>query len=128
MTTEQLRQNGLAMIALADGKAIQVRAGHQWIDCDLPDTCDWNLVHRPAPEPVVRGWSRPEDVPLNCWLQITVFGATEFLLVCSVLHGGVRIVGRNDVIQWSELCELWKYSTDRNTVHPCTVTEPAPVA
>jgi len=123
LTNEQIKQNGLAMIAFSEGKPIQFIASlnDAWQDylhtVMMPDLT--NLPFRPKPQPVSRPWSKPEDVPLNCWLRSPKYGTMH--LVTQLANEGTRghTLGRK---VWSELNE-YEYSTDRINWKPCTVEE-----
>lgn len=86
---------------------------------------------RPLPsEPKVRPWSKPEDVPLNCWIRgsskdgccAMVIGLCSFGLTVSGTYNppcGERIVRFQS---WDEL-KGKEYSTDRRTWQKCEVQE-----
>lgn len=123
MTTEQLRQNAAAMLALADGKKIEWFDGHGWVSCTTVNS--WH-PHRPKPEPVTVPWSMPEHVPLNCWIQP---GDGSENMVVSVAPNGIKYAymegdGTCVIVfkRWDEL-QRHGYSTDRLTWKPCTVTQ-----
>jgi hypothetical protein len=128
LTKEQLRDNAAAILAFADGKPIQFNPSAN----NDPDSIWWDtkdltyiqtIWHRPKPQPVSRPWSKPEDVPLHCWIRIGK-GEPE-RLVTMVASDGIRIAGAScDSVfcRWHEL-DGRKYSTDRVTWKPCTVEE-----
>jgi hypothetical protein len=124
LTKEQLRDNAAAMLAFADGKPIQFDASSYgsttpiWADTKAL-THIQDIWHRPRPQPVARPWSKPEDVPLNCWLRIC--GTELFYLVTYLSQDwiGGSTLGR---IAWDNL-HGYEYSTDRVTWKPCTVEE-----
>lgn len=129
MNNDQLRQNGEAQIAFANGKPIQVRLDtNTWLDSDAPI---WNFAinqYRPKPELKVRPWNCPSDVPLNCWVRHKTEHeqVTSTCFVASVSSAGFSYVAdRVCAIRWSETDKLGllEYSTDRKTWAPCTVTE-----
>ena len=122
LTKEQLRDNAAAILAFADGKPIQFDASGYGATIPIwADTTDLTYIqtiwHRPKPQPVSRPWSKPEDVPLNCWLRSP--GAMH--LVTQLSNEGTcgHTLGRKF---WSELGE-YEYSTDRINWKPCTVEE-----
>lgn len=132
LTPEQLRQNAAAMLAFADGKPIQWKHLHdiRWTTSSGPTSeFSWNcaeIEYRPKPEPKVRQWSKPEDVPGPvCWLRAKIQPEILMLVSCIWANG----IGLNDgkaVFQktWDRLFDgEWEHSTDRKTWHPCTVTE-----
>ncbi len=123
LTNEQLRDNAAAMLAFADGKPIQFIASlndawQDYLHTDMmPDLT--NLPFRPKPQPVSRPWSKPEDVPLNCWLRSPKYGNMHLVTHLSNQGTWGYTIGRLD---WHELGE-YEYSTDRVTWKPCTVEE-----
>jgi len=77
LTKDQLRDNAAAVLAFADGKPIELFTQDGWSE-SLFTAGDAHLLlecmgqgnhYRPKPQPVARDWSKPEDVPLNCWLR-----------------------------------------------------------
>jgi hypothetical protein len=126
LTKEQLRDNAAAMLAFADGKPIQFNPSAN--DDPDPDSIWWDtkdltyiqtIWHRPKPQPVARPWSKPEDVPLNCWLR--PHGGGIMYLITNLSQEGTwgHTLGR---IRWSDM-PRFEYSTDRVTWKPCTVEE-----
>jgi len=126
LTKEQLRDNAAAMLAFADGKPIQFIASlndtwQDYLHTDMmPDLT--NLPFRPKPQPVARPWSKPEDVPLNCWLRHKDGGRGNMYLITHLSGDGTwgHTLG---CIVWSEMVDRYEYSTDRKTWKPCTVEE-----
>lgn len=120
-TPDELRQQAAAMIAKANGKQLQFRGSHEWIDLDPNAGLRWELyLYRPKPEPVTRPWDRQSDVPMpTCWLH-TNTGAQ--LQVTGLSDSGIFASGRWWV--WNEIGD-WSYSTDGNPEHakPCTTEE-----
>lgn len=126
VTNEQIKQTGLAMIAFSEGKKVEagyVQSPNSWHDVDYPNWHSEVAIFRPKPQPVSRPWSKPEDVPLHCWIRL---GAGEpERLVTMVASNGIRIAGtscHSAFFEWLELSAL-EHSTDRKTWHPCTVEE-----
>ncbi len=129
LTKEQLRDNAAAMLAFADDKPIQYDSSSilsttpKWLDTN--DLTDIEAVwHRPKPQPVLRPWSKPEDVPLVCWIRIAK-GEPE-RLVTMVASDGIRIAGvscDSAFFRWHELSDVLEYSIDRVTWKPCTVED-----
>jgi hypothetical protein len=127
LTKEQLRDNAAAMLAFADGKPIQFNTSlseaPRWQDTeDIKDI--ESIWHRPKPQPVSRPWSKPEDVPLVCWIRVGK-GEPE-RLVTMVASDGIRIAGfscDSAFFRWREFVADLEYSTDRVTWKPCTVEE-----
>ena len=124
ITTEQIKQTGLAMIAFSEGKKVEaayVESPNSWHDVTCPNWHSEAAVFRPKPQPVSRPWSKPEDVPLHCWIRL---GAGEpERLVIMVASNGIRIAGttcHSAFFEWRELSAL-DHSTDRKTWHPCTL-------
>lgn len=112
------------------GKPIQWRHRlvDKWVDCGKGiTTFDMGLFrYRPKPEPKTLPWSKPEHVPLNCWMRppsqdnqrmVTAI-KDDGMFIDSVCNGGGSVF-----FKWSELREF-TYSTDRITWQPCVVTEP----
>ena len=126
LTKEQLRDNAAAFQAFVDGKRIQFNSFLYGATTNIwVDTYDLNRIHdiwhRPKPQPVSRPWSKPEDVPLNCWLRSPKYAAIH--LVTQLSNDGTwgHTLGR---VLWSELNkDKYEYSTDRVTWKPCTVEE-----
>jgi hypothetical protein len=126
LTNEQIKQTGLAMIAFSEGKKVEaafVQSPNSWHDVERPNWHNEAAIFRPKPQPVSRPWSKPEDVPLNCWFR-TRKGEPE-RLVTMVASNGIRIAGISHdsaFFEWRELSAL-EHSTDRVTWKPCTVEE-----
>ena len=128
LTKEQLRDNAAALLAFADGKPIQFDASCYGATTPLwYDTTDLRHIHdiwhRPKPQLVSRPWSKPEDVPLHCWIRLKA-GEPE-MMVIMVANNGIRIAGitcESAFFEWSEL-SLLEHSTDRKTWKPCTVED-----
>jgi hypothetical protein len=122
LTKDQLRDNAAAMLAFADGKPIEYdsSSGETPSWCGTTDiTYIQTIWHRPKPQPVSRPWSKPEDVPLNCWLNAPSVN-NQAWLVNGVIESGVYSAG--GLKTWSELHQF-RYSTDRKTWKPCTVED-----
>jgi hypothetical protein len=122
LKNEQIKQTGLAMIAFSEGKKVEaayVQSPNSWHDVDFPNWQSQAAIFRPKPQPVSRPWSKPEDVPLNCWLRIC--GTELFYLVTYLSPDwiGGNTLGR---IAWDNL-HGYEYSTDRKTWKPCTVED-----
>ena len=125
LTNEQIKQNGLAMIAFSEGKRIQEyntsNKGSRWYDVSDVNFYVSGYIWRPKPQPVSRPWSKPEDVPLNCWIRTGKGGPDR--MVITVASDGIRIAGiycDSAFYRWHEL-SITEYSTDRKTWKPCTV-------
>lgn len=131
LTPDQLRQNAAAMIAFADGKpiewitkaALDVGRGC-WAECSNPDW-DKDFLYRPKPEPKVRAWNCPADVPLNCWLRSCRNPDEVNALVVSVSSKGIEWFTNSDrFLPWNDARWTYlEYSTDRREWKPCTVEE-----
>jgi hypothetical protein len=124
LTKEQLRDNAAAMLAFADGKPIQFdSSGDGWTAPMWLDTDDLTEIetvwHRPKPQPVARPWSKPEDVPLNCWIRDNRFSSIH--IVTQLSDDGIWAHGLGMLV-WGTL-EDYEYSTDRVTWKPCTVED-----
>ena len=129
LTIDQLKQNAAAMIAFADGKPIQFIPANsdRWTDYlhtdMMPDFA--NRPFRPKPQPVSRPWSKPEDVPLHCWIRRHNCHWSRLVIMVnekriSCIDGDCTAIKSLD---FSELAEHHEYSTDRKTWHPCTVED-----
>lgn len=127
MTPEQLRQkqNGLAMVADAEGKPIQwANVGKEnWTDHTAPSWGFSIVKYRPKPEPVSRQWSYPEDIPLNCWIRCGIGDRQPCLIVSIWKRGVIIILERGSVFfGWDEIeSARWEHSTDLKIWKPCTV-------
>ena len=130
LTKEQLRDNAAAILAFADGKPIQFEASAYGASTQLwYDTTDLrhmhDIWHRPKPQPVSRPWSKPEDVPLHCWIRRHNCHWSRLVIMVnekriSCIDGDCTAIKSLD---FSELAEHHEYSTDRKTWHPCTVED-----
>jgi hypothetical protein len=122
LTNEQTKQNGLAMIAFSEGKKVEAAyllTPNKWVDVECPNWHSEAAIFRPKPQPTLRPWSKPEDVPLNCWLKAHSFNNQDWF-VNGVMESGVYSAGGSKT--WNELHQ-YQYSTDRKTWKPCTVEE-----
>jgi hypothetical protein len=122
LTNEQIKQNGLAMIAFSEGKKVEaafVQSPDNWHDVQCPNWHSEAAIFRPKPQPVSRPWSRPEDVPLNCWLRMPKCGTMHLVTQLSNEGTWGHTLGR---LNWHELNE-YEYSTDRINWKPCTAEE-----
>lgn len=128
---DRLKQNAAAMLARADGKPVQYKPRNRncaWITIRPPGPlafdCSYN-DYRPAPEPKVRPWSKPEDVPGPvCWMRQT--GTKSHGLVAWIDEAGIGAHGMasNSTAVTGLMYEqlhAYEYSTDRKTWKPCTV-------
>ncbi len=127
LTPDQLRlkQNAAAMIAFADGKPIQGRLisdtdREQWEDYKHSNWCFGSHEYRPKPEPTVRPWSKPDDVPGPvCWVRFAN-GDRGAAMVISIDSAGARTIYGHSV--WNDMIG-WEHSIDQKTWLPCVVTE-----
>ena len=122
LTTEQIKQTGLAMIAFSEGKKVEaayVESPNIWHDVTYPNWHSEAAVFRPKPQPASRPWNTPEDVPLHCWLRM--YNNNTMHLVTQLSDDGTwgHVLGR---LLWRDL-HGYEYSTDRTTWHPCTVED-----
>ena len=110
--------------AFKEGREVQCYCEPEWSKCYDNNTfnfiCRYRL--RVSIPPVARPWSKPEDVPLNCWLDRNGYG-DRFDLITNVSPKGVFTAGCGAFVPWSEL-RTSKHSTDRKTWLPCTTEEP----
>lgn len=134
MTNEQLRQNAAAMLAFADGKTIECKTSSHitWTSLNpVCDTASWNFdacQYRPKPEPKVRPWNSPADVPLNCWLRYSTDTHSCQLVTDINSHGILLNLGNHEKpeavrAEWKTIASFWHYSTDRREWRKCEVTE-----
>ena len=122
LTYEQIKQTGQAMIAFSEGKKVEaayLQSPNKWHDVECPNWHSEAAIFRPKPQPVSRPWSKPEDVPLNCWLR--PHGRGIMYLITHLSEEGTwgHTLGR---ILWSDM-PRFEYSTDRVNWKPCTVEE-----
>ncbi len=120
---EQLLQRAAAIEAHGRCEPIQFKTQHsqsKWQNSFWPVFNDSGLLYRPAPKPVTRPWSKPEDVPGPvCWLRSE---SDHAFLVLEVHQSGMIIPGRTTQIVWDQV-KWWEHSTDRKAWHKCEVTE-----
>ncbi len=123
LTKEKLRQNAAAMLAHANGKPIEWK--QPW--GEWQETKNLGLIasteYRPKPEPVMRHWSKPSDVPAPiCWLRVS--GYTMAYMVVAVYDTGLcfHMNGMHGDISWDSVGR-YEYSTDCKTWHKCEVSE-----
>lgn len=118
------------MIAWAEGKKVQcrVRGVNDWHDMtSAPEWFFQTQDYRPKPEPKVRPWNSPADVPGPvCWLRRISEPEIHVFIVCV---SPISFTTQSASIQhtkWGDprIGEL-EYSTDRKEWKPCTceVTE-----
>lgn len=132
-TPQQLRETADAIEAHKAGRPVQYQLSDgSWMDIDPRTPLDYrsfyyNLGYRPKPEPKVRPWSKPEDVPGPvCWVRFT--GGRGPALVVEICRTGFyagAYIGsaKGSFWNWVEINSEVEYSTDRVTWKPCTVTE-----
>lgn len=138
LTPEQLRQNAAAMLAFADGKPIESRSlGYtKWHDQYGPLWQFEDTEYRPKPEPKVRPWSKPEDVPGPvCWVRMqredhlrgdAEETSLEALVLAISTKGLTFITAIEQFLPWNLLpYRGLEYSTDRLNWRKCEVEEPA---
>lgn len=119
----QLRDLADAIEAHGRGEAVQCSGdGKSW----NPATPDWDeiLLYRPAPKPVTRPWSKPEDVPAFCWLR-KLDSKNNMLLITHIDSAGMFCGGNHSRTVLFGDFDCWEYSVDRKTWLPCVVTEEA---
>lgn len=121
------------MQAHAEGRRIEFRFRRNsmlgpWGDIINPEWTD-DHDYRPKPEPKLRPWSKPEDVPSPvCWIRQphTAPFATLILSIGADIvrfanHEGFRVV----TFSSGDLAG-YEYSTDRIHWHPCGIVEEQP--
>jgi len=126
LTKEQLAQNADAMNAAIAGQPVQYKmhGDDEWLEAPQDSVAGllWNcdqFAYRPKPQPVSRPWSKPEDVPLHCWLKCAATLNQEWF-VTGIMNYGVWSAGRAQ--PWNDLRD-YQYSTDRVTWKPCLVED-----
>lgn len=133
LTPQQLRQAADAIEAYQQGKPIQVKRGDsEWMDLrgDGTSSLDVSLfLYRPKPEPRVRPWQSPADVPGPvCWVRNRALSGNATpvgsLITCIERQGVV--LGSNQTLAEWDVFETLEYSTDRKAWFKCEVTEDAP--
>lgn len=134
LTTQQQEEAIGAIDAHRGGKPFQyfAKVVGEWRDVDnnaTPLECLMvaQLV-RPKPEPKVRDWNCPADVPVDCWLRLKSGNTGWESRVIMVNHGRVTIVGGHaDTLTALAYDDLrnYEHSTDRKTWKPCVVSEEA---
>lgn len=125
MNANILKQNGLAMIALSEGKQVERAPYGSNVWYLLFNTPEWNFDefnYRPKPAPVSRLWSKPEDVPGPvCWLRYVGDNTNHWLVIGIGKPDGIQASITAD-ISWEDVGE-YEYSIDRKVWSTCTVTE-----
>lgn len=137
LTPEQIQDNIHAVSAYLHGRVVQAKSRvceDRWDAMPTRMCFDFvTLLYRPAPTPVTRGWSKPEDVPGPvCWIR-SEKDPDQMAMVVGMFGAGVILTEfegnlRPGFFSWQELNEEPKaqYSTDCREWQPCTVTEPQP--
>lgn len=132
---QELKEIALAVYAGAEWE-VRYRVGQ---DCwhKAHYELEWYLTEHRAPiwqvrlkpKPVMRPWSKPEDVPALCWLTQKDPGTQipTYHLVNLVCRNGVYVNngGVNQLWKWSKVVRENRYSTDRINWKPCETTEEA---
>ncbi len=126
MNNEQLRQNADAMLAFADGQAVQLRRllrGELWSAPTQSNvSLEWRFdlfEYRRNPLPKTRQWNCSDDVPGPvCFIKLKDASSYRHLVV-NVDNSGIMSASGYHY-KWHE---LESYSTDRKKWLPCVVTE-----
>jgi len=134
LSTDQLKSNGEAMIAFAEGRPIQhiaiseTNTPREWTDTGkFPNWLMDHYAYRPKPKPKTRPWSGPDDVPGPvCFVRYATSNSHWQIIsgadgdgVWILLGGPLNPVSRK--VLYRVMAENWRCSTDRKTWLPCTV-------
>lgn len=122
MTPEIAKQNAAAVEAFLSGKSVECKHADRedlWEENQQPLWIFDRFQYRPKPEPVFAPWSKPEHVPLNCWIRHK--SAIPIYCITSISDSGI-VMGGEMSADWSHL-ERFEWSTGCVTWKPCTVTE-----
>lgn len=133
--TEEGKKAAVAIFnAAAGGKQFEAKnhASQEWEPC-CPFMWPDDVVRYPErwrikPGPVTRPWNCAEDVPSPiCWIAPNDIEPVQPAMVVSVNAEGFVIVrAKVEEFTWDDAQKYhFRYSTDRKTWHPCTVTEEA---
>lgn len=133
-TKDQIRDHALAILAHLNGEPVEYRYINEvaWIRLAPYHDAPWNsdkVFFRPTPAPKMRPWSKPEDVPIHCWLKYaTSIGAWQAVTAADDI-GMTLLLGDESHptlhrATWETIAQHWLYSTDRVTWKKCEVTEP----
>jgi len=125
MTTEELKQklrdNLAAVEASEKGEPWEYKIENEWVDGTGMNIANYMSTHcRPCAKPD-QLWSKPEHVPLNCWMRRKDSPRYSYL-VAEI--GPVGVVLGRVVRPWTDLYE-YEHSTDRINWLPCIVHAPA---
>jgi hypothetical protein len=147
MTTQDRNKASAAIFtAAADGKECEWDSHDKgWVKCDpfakgeYGNVINYPKLYRIKPKPVTRPWSKPEDVPLNCWVRSTRGSGDDYglrsndpdsmhAMLVTVSINGISYISKTiQYVAWgSELLGRLEYSFDRKTWQPCVVTEAQP--
>lgn len=126
MNNDQLKQTGLALIAASEGKSWQwMSSMGEWFEPRLEQNYGLryylaeNYPLRPMPQPAMRAWSKPEDIPGSVCFLRHKHAQPSIILVTGMGPDGVSATTRN--LSWDLLASKWEYSTDRLNWKPCTI-------
>lgn len=127
LTEEQIKSNAAAVEAHLSGRPVQLAAlnrdNPEWVDTVTPGWRFDAVSYRPKPEPRVRPWSKPDDVPGPvCWVRAN--GAVGAMVV-GMTGAGMQCGADPEILTWKEIeTAKTEYSTDRREWKKCEVTEP----
>jgi hypothetical protein len=124
LTPDQLRTTADAYEAAMAGKPVEWwnEDSKEWITEQVrPEVWSLDWPRRPKPEPTTRPWDKPDDVPLNCWIQGSNPKAAT-LIVGIDDHGIVVWKSSQEMLKigWSEI-HNYRHSVDRITWKACEV-------
>lgn len=125
LTEQQIADNVAAVEAWLNKEKVEVQyrdtPADPWEHEPNIEAFDFGtFYYRPAPDPSIRWWSRPQDVPGPvCWIK---YGISAEMLITVV--GSSFVCSGRSIFGFIEIEKLkLQYSLDRKTWLACTVTE-----
>ena len=101
--------------ALAEGKTIQHGSESIWGEVKDPNFINPPQYYRVKPEPVMVPLG-PEDVPPGSAIR---GNAQHWFMVTDMVNYGVKISGRDSLIDWAELQGYWEIKRPGEDWMPC---------
>ena len=102
--------------ALAEGKTIECQNTEStWVNSANPSFYRTPECYRIKPEPVMVPLG-PEDVPPGSAIRSN---AQQWFMVTDMVNYGVKISGRDSLIDWAELQEEWSIKRPGEDWKPC---------
>ena len=101
--------------ALAEGKTIQYGSGSIWGEVKDPNFINPPQYYRVKPEPVMVPLG-PEDVPPGSAIR---GNAQHWFMVTDMENYGVKVSGRDSLIDWAELQGYWEIKRPGEDWMPC---------